>query len=178
MNIFILDLNVAQCAEYHLDKHVVKMPLESAQLLCTAHWVTHFFGHTPCKLDNYEAQKLRFYSKEYDTYPYRPAMPNHPCSVWVRSSMQNYMWLMSLAIALGYEYTHRYKRKHKSTQVLQQLPSIGLPDNGLTPFIQAMPIEHQNIDPVVAYRKYYTQEKRYIASWTNRNTPDWWGKEC
>ena len=139
MNIFILDDNPRACAEYHLDKHVVKMPLETAQLICTAHWITHFFGHIPQAIDSYETKKLREYSSEYDIFPYKPVMPNHPCSIWVRSSMQNYMYLTALGIALGREYTHRYNRKHKSAELLYDLPSIKLPDDGLTEFAQAMP---------------------------------------
>ena len=173
MNIFILDDNPRACAEYHLDKHVVKMPLETAQLICTAHWITHFFGHIPQAIDSYETKKLREYSSEYDIFPYKPVMPNHPCSIWVRSSMQNYMYLTALGIALGREYTHRYNRKHKSAELLYDLPSIKLPDDGLTDFAQAMPDEYRDSDAITAYRSYYRGDKAYIAKWTKRDTP-WW----
>tara|TARA_R110001583_G_scaffold5669_1_gene30323 strand:+ start:62 stop:601 length:540 start_codon:yes stop_codon:yes gene_type:complete len=177
MNIFILDDNPVACAEYHLDKHVVKMPLETAQLICTAHWVTHFFGYTPQALSPYEFKKLREYSREYGNsiFPYKPAMPNHPCSIWVRSSLQNYLYLMTLGLSLGREYTHRYGRKHKSTQVLLDVPDIDLPDDGLTDFAQAMPDEYRNTDAITAYRDYYRGDKAYIAKWTKRDAPAWWG---
>ena len=173
MNIFILDDNPVACAEYHLDKHIVKMPLETAQLLCTAHWITHFFGHTPLPIDSYQTKKLREYGREYTVFPYKPAMANHPCSIWVRSSMQNYMYLMTLGIALGREYTHRYGRKHKSSELLSKLPSIDLPDDGLTDFAQAMPDEYRNTDAITAYRDYYRGDKAYIAKWTKRDAPAW-----
>ena len=173
MNIFILDENPALSAEYHLDKHVVKMPIETTQLLCTAHWVTHFFGYTPDATDSYQNKKIREYANEYDTFPYKPAMVNHPCSIWVRGSLQNYLYLMSLGIALGYEYTHRYGRKHKSSELLFELPDIDLPSEGLTPFAQAVPDEYRNTDAVTAYRDYYRGDKAYIAKWTKRDAPAW-----
>ena len=174
MNIFILDDNPRACAEYHLDKHVVKMPLETAQMLCTAHWITHLFGYTPQPIDSDQSKTLREYVKSHSVVPYKPAMPNHPCTVWVRSSMQNYIWLMVLGIALGREYTHRYGRKHKSSELLLELPDIDLPDRGLTTFAQAMPDEYRNTDPITAYRDYYRNDKAYIAKWSKRDVPSWW----
>ena len=42
MNIFILDEDIDKCAQYHIDAHSGKMQLESAQMLCTIHWIDKF----------------------------------------------------------------------------------------------------------------------------------------
>ena len=79
MNIFYLDEDTEICAQYHCDKHVVKMILEYAQILCT---VLHELGQ--------EA-------------PYRPTHRNHPCTVWARESLDNWIWLRALCQALNQE---------------------------------------------------------------------------
>lgn len=84
-----------KCAEYHVDKHVVKMILETSQLLCGAHWVC-----------GSEA-------------PYKLSHKNHPCSIWVRKSLSNYLYLCELGLELGREYTHRYGKKHKSIEIIE-----------------------------------------------------------
>ena len=176
MNIFILDENIKQSAEYHVDKHVVKMPLETAQLLCTTHWISKYIGHATDRfITKDELAILREAKKtEPRPFPYLPVMPNHPCTIWVRSSMQNYMYLLVLGIALGKEYTYRYGKTHKSVEeVIKKLPNIDLPDRGLTPFAQAMPDEYKNGDAIQAYRKYYLQDKYNLFAWKNREVPEW-----
>ena len=131
MNIFILYENIKQSVEYHVDKHVVKMPLETAQLLCTTHWISKYIGHATDRfITKDELAILREAKKtEPRPFPYLPVMPNHPCTIWVRSSMQNYMYVLVLGIALGREYTYRYGKTHKSVEeVIKKLPHIDLPD--------------------------------------------------
>ncbi len=149
MNIFILDLNQKKCAQYHNNKHVVKMVLESTQLLCTVH---HLTGGTA---------------------PYKLSYKNHPCAIWTRKSLSNYNWLLCLAKELCYEYTYRYKKIHKSQTIIESLPIPNLKDIGLTDFAQAMPEEIKNKDAVVAYRNYYMTEKRHLAEWKIRESPLW-----
>tara|TARA_X000001382_G_scaffold127132_1_gene114600 strand:+ start:1337 stop:1891 length:555 start_codon:yes stop_codon:yes gene_type:complete len=176
MNIFILDNDINKCAENHVDKHVVKMPLESAQMLCTVHWIQKFIGYTPRKINSDELAILREAKKITPRpYPYLPAMPNHPCTIWVRESLDNYEWLYVLALALNDEYGYRYGGKsHKSIeQVVLKLPEIDLPRKGLTPFAQAMPDEYKNEDAVVAYREYYNNDKYNLFSWKGREVPKW-----
>jgi hypothetical protein len=151
MNIFYLDIDVNNCAEYHCDKHIVKMTLETAQLLCSAHWVCG--GQAPYKL----------------------AHKNHPCSVWVRSSLSNYLYLCRLGIALCKEYEFRYNKIHKSYSVIKwcfdNLPDLD--DVGFTPPALAMPEQYKTPDPVQSYRQYYIYEKNF-AKWKYRNTPFWY----
>ena len=151
MNIFLLDKDPKKCATYHCDKHVVKMILESAQMLCTAHWVTG------------------------SSAPYKPTHIHHPCSIWVRESIDNYTFLCSLGYNLCLEYTSRYGRIHKTQKVIewciQNKPNVER--KGLTPFAQAMPEEYKNKSPVKAYRSYYAGEKKDLLRYTNSLVPSW-----
>lgn len=152
VNIFALHPNPVQAAKWHCDAHVVKMVLESAQLLCTAH---HLTGGTA---------------------PYKPTHVNHPCAVWARASRENYLWLATLGRELCREYTARYMKVHATSAILRDLAENvpNLASNGLTPFAQAMPVEHQGSDPVLAYQRYYqTKNGGRLGTW-KRNRPEWW----
>jgi hypothetical protein len=152
MNIFFLDFDVKKCAEYHCDKHVVKMILETAQLLCSVHHVTG------------------------GTAPYKLSHKNHPCSIWVRSSLSNYLYLCELGLALGEEYTHRYGKKHKSVEVIEwclsNRPNIHDVDFTSPPLAMGDEYKIGN-DVIESYRNYYKGAKSEIVSWKNRETPDW-----
>lgn len=152
MNIFILDIDPTVAATMQCDKHVVKMIVESAQMLCSA-----FDGGVA---------------------PYKRTHYNHPCSVWVRKSEANFNWLIEHSLALCDEYTFRYGKKHKSLSVIewcrQSINLITFPNKDLTPFPQAMPDEFKGNDPVAAYRQFYSHSKRPFAKWTKRSPPEWW----
>ena len=146
MNIFVLDKNPVIAAEMACDKHVIKMVLESAQILSTI-----------------------------SGGKYKPTHKNHPCTIWARSSKENYQWLTTHATALSKEYTLRYGKIHKSTEVINQAKNFDdFPSIELTEFVQAMPDKYRNKDVVKAYRNYYRGEKSGFATWKNRNPPDWW----
>ena len=152
MNIFVLDLDPRKCAVYHNDKHVIKMILETSQILCGVHWV-----------NGNEA-------------PYKLSHRNHPCSIWSRECIENFVWLCDLGLALSKEYTHRYNKRHKSQDIIEwcydNLPNLR--SNGdLTPFALAMPDECKIGDTVESYREYYMTEKRSLASWKMRSIPQW-----
>jgi hypothetical protein len=155
MNIFVLDLDPKKCAQYHLNSHVVKMVLETSQILCGVHWMSE--------------------GGQYDI-PYKLSHKNHPCSIWARECIENYQWLCNLGIELSEEYTLRYGKRHKSEDVINWCisnpPKIRI--NGeMTPFALAMPDECKVSDPVESYRIYYMTEKRKIATWKNREIPSW-----
>ena len=149
MNIFYVYPDPADAAICLPDKLVVKMPLESAQMLSTAHRVLN--GDDWCDFNGI----------------YKTAHINHPCSIWARESLQNYTWLYYHFYALCQEYTNRYDRQH--------LSFTDIPDIGLTPMPQAMPDEYKNTDPVKAYRDYLVNEKHY-AQWNKipDRQPTWW----
>lgn len=156
MNIFYLSDSPVEAARYHVDRHVGKMVLESAQLLCTAHRVLG----------------------SQEPVLYKATHVNHPCAIWTRESATNYLWLRDLMHELNAEYRYRYDKAvdHLSMQKLRVVldkPPLGLMDRGLTPPRQAMPDEYRRLDPVEAYRAYYNGAKRGMHKWTNREVPYW-----
>lgn len=156
MNIFVLDRDPAKAAEYHCDKHVVKMILETAQILSTVQWEL-----------GYEA-------------PYKPTHRHHPCTIWAGSHILNYMWTCKLGLYLCKEYTFRYGKTHKSQAIiewltenppanLKDMTNKGYPDR----FAMAMPEKYQSSDPVAAYREYYVRDKKDLLQYTKRPVPRW-----
>ena len=158
MNIFVLDKDITRAAQAHVDKHIVKMPLETAQMLCTAR---HELGDNP------------------DDIPYRKTHTNHPCSVWARQSLANYTWLCDMGMELCKEYTHRYDKTHKCEAVIQDCitntPEFDRTD--LTEHAQAMDDEYKLDNPVFSYRNYYNKAKSHLHSWKNRPVPVWISNE-
>ena len=184
MNIFILDRNIKKSVEYHIDRHVVKMPLEAAQMLSTVIAVDKFLGYVPRALTRAETQHIR---KEAEGWPlYKPTHVNHPCNIWARTTIQNFMYLYEYLLFLGDEKQFRYPSKppHKSVGVIIDnfYDPEHLPSKGLTPFAMAMPDDYkdQAIDAIDAYRTYYICDKTHdrsgspMAFWTNRDRPHWW----
>lgn len=153
MNIFVLDYDLEKCAEYHVDKHVSKIILEVAQMLCS---VQHVIGTN-------------------EDIPYKLAFKNHPCSRWARETRENYIWLCQYGIALSKEFGYRYHKLHKSSKVVfwcyNNIPE--LKSSSLTPFTLAMPDDVKNKDAVVSYREYYNKYKRHLFNWKNRDIPYW-----
>jgi hypothetical protein len=161
MNIFYFDDSPIECAIAQPDKMLVKMPLETAQMLCTA--------HREIDGDKY-ADEVGLYKRAYW---------NHPCTVWARESKLNYLWLYVHFLALGSEYKFRYGREHASIiklkEPLKKIPNIT--KKSMTPPAQAMPDEYKNDDPIKAYRDYCTHEKHYAKWEKGRAKPDWWTLE-
>ncbi|MDP3705247.1 MAG: pyrimidine dimer DNA glycosylase/endonuclease V [Legionellaceae bacterium] len=151
MNIFYLDDHIETCARYHCDAHVIKMILESAQILCT---VLH--------MNNIQA-------------PYRPTHKNHPCVIWANHSLSNWIWLKHLAEALNQEYRYRFHhaKNHKSFDVIMTLCAPPISDLGLTEMPQVMPEEYKDKNPVIAYRQYFITRKFHLAKWTAHDVPQW-----
>lgn len=155
MNIFVLDEDPVKSAQMQCDKHVVKMVLETAQLLCSV----------------------------YDKAPYRRTHYNHPCAIWTRTSLANYKWLIEHGRALAEEYKLRYGKEHASKIVIEWCavelrdnpPTFIQNSNVLTNFAQAMPENLRHKNAVVAYRTYYKKAKSEIAKWSHvRQQPNWW----
>jgi hypothetical protein len=157
MNIFLLDWDVKKCAQYHCDKHVVKMILETAQLLCGVHHTTNSTNQVPYKLSH----------------------KNHPCSIWARESITNYLYLCELGLELCEEYTYRYGKRHKSQDVIEWCVTnkAQICDKGLTKPALAMPDEYKVEDVIQSYRNYYNGAKSDFAIWKNRETPEWFYKK-
>lgn len=154
MNIFVLDLDPRKAAQAHCNCHVVKMILESNQILST---VWHNIG------------------QEAPEGAYKPTHSKHPCTLWAGASRANYEWLCYLCSELCEEYSFRYGRMHKSEAVLDILCSYpDLPDVGLTPFALAMPDEYKQACPVESYRAYYHFKAATIKRFTYKTEwPEW-----
>jgi hypothetical protein len=173
MNIFILDNDPRVAAISQCNTHVVKMILETAQMLSTAHRVLD--GQlitTPKK--HWELPDGR------ENLLYKAAHTRHPCSLWVMESSKNYAWAYHHLKALSEEFTFRFGKIHKSWDklgvILESRPS-SIKEGDLTPFRLAMNTEPQCInpeDPVGSYRKFYiTKQKRFKMTWTGRDKPYW-----
>lgn len=146
MNIFYLHNNPQKAATYMYNKHVVKMILESAQLLCTAHIM----------LDGDNAN-----------VPYKMTHKNHPSAIWTRESLPNYFWVYEHMIALGKEYTKRYGKQHltiaKCRDILSNPPK-NLSKSDPTEIPQCMPEEFKHANPVIGYWNYYIKAKNNIVN--------------
>jgi hypothetical protein len=182
MNIFYLDNDVTKCAESHVDKHVVKMILEYAQLLSTAHRIID--GVTSTRLSKSgRQQKCYILPDEREQVLYSATHVNHPSAVWCRQNDSNYIWLSKLLLACCKEYTYRYGKVHKCEETgLVKSLFFNLPNNipkgnftGPTP---AMPDECKiSGDSLQSYRNYYVMNKSHLWSWkgkiNGRNKPNW-----
>ena len=160
MNIFYLSEKPDECAEMHNDKHCVKMILESAQMLSTAH--RELDGDVPDIL-------------------YKSTHKNHPSTIWVRSSKQHYDWLFRLFRMLSAEYSIRYSehnfKVHKTWDKLGKLLETApknIKDNGWVDPPQCMPDHCKRPNTIDAYRNYYMTEKASISTWKTVRPPKWW----
>ena len=175
MNIFVLDKSPIISAQMQCDKHIVKMPLETAQMLCS---VWHRYGQGM-------------------NVPYKEAHKNHPCTLWAGDDARHYDWLWQHGMELCFEYTRRYNKIHKCQQVIMDIRetdwgTLQYKPMEITPHPQCMPDKYKCIreggylteqmssqyggnDTVLAYRKYYVNDKKDIAKWEkSRPMPDWY----
>jgi hypothetical protein len=166
MNIFFLHPNPRRCARWHCDKHVVKMIIESCQLLYTCHWAL-----------TTDAEPLYLHCAP--NRGYKATHPNHPCGIWLRQSLDNYRWLVALAKELLREYYFRYgtSKVHACEKHIEWLAMVepeGLVSKGLTRPAQAMPEQFRHSNSIVAYRAFYSISKdkeRGFVKYTKRHRP-------
>jgi len=182
MNIFYLDKDPKICAEMHVDKHCVKMILETAQLLSTAHRVLDGIKVTGVSPTN---RKKTYYvipdigdrEDPRQTTLYSATHINHPSAVWCRQSRSNYDWLLKLLKCLCAEYTYRYGKIHKVDREILKWLGLGptnIPDVPFTEPTPAMPDQYKVPgNSVQSYRNYYNGEKQRMFSWKHRSVPEW-----
>lgn len=163
MNIFVLSEDPTEAAQMACDKHVIKMILESMQLLVTALRM-HGIPESRIPLNN-------------AGMPYKSTHHNHPCNKWVRTSRSNFLWLLEHMSALCKEYTLRYGKAHTCEKWIPLLITNQdiIPDGPLTEFAIAMPTSYiVKSCAVQSYREYYRREKARFATWKPpRSVPDW-----
>lgn len=178
MNIFILSWCFKECAAFHFDKHVVKMIIELAQILSTAHFI----------LNEEEAKRLR-------PNIYKATHKNHPCCKWIVEHVNNYNFTLGLAFALCDEYTYRYEKVHKTLEVLKSLsqnipvyPHLSEDEEVNLKFVGphfvtqpalAMPDNFKiKGDAIYSYMLYYhSDKKKHIRSWKKRGQPEWFNEK-
>ena len=175
MNIFVTDPSPTVSAQVLPDKHIVKMPLESCQMLaivCSEKW-GHGYGEIHKK----------------DGEPYKTdkgAFRGHPCTIWAAESIANTAWLIQHGFGLLEEYTHRYGKVHSCQTTMNAAEKVFEEKTGktllchkeATPFAFAGPDEFKydtSIDTLTAYKRYISS-KPWAASNYLRNPskkPNW-----
>jgi hypothetical protein len=152
MNMFLLDLDPCKNAQYHVDKHM-KLILEAMQMICTT----------------FHLQGIKA--------PYAQTHRNHPCTIFTRTSKENFQFVVDYVFALSEENIVRYDKVHASSLLLKWVETnkhlLSFPKTKLTDFALAMPDQYKTSDPVMSYRQYYLSEKNHLFKWTNRDAPDW-----
>lgn len=184
MNIFFLDKNPTLCAQYHNNRHCVKMIVEIAQLLSTAHRV---LDGKEIKQISKAGRKQKYWqlSDEREQELYKATHISHPSAIWVRKCEENYIWLVELLQELLYEYTFRYGKTHKTETIIEYLK---IPPKNISKFYHfsdptvAMDSKYiiysdNKINSLLSYRNYYKHGKSHLACWNgktnSRQIPDW-----
>ena len=178
MNIFYLNESPETCAQMHCDKHVVKMIIEYAQLLSTAHRVIDGNPYYDKTKNGRKILRYRMENPNLEKTLYKAAMINHPSAVWARQNPENYIFLYDLFDELCAEYTWRYGKTHSTENLLSNLLSRvpeNIPEGKFFEPPQCMPDDVKATTSIQAYHNYYNKYKSYFAKWTNRTTPDWYG---
>ena len=175
MNIFYLHEDPIQNAKWHIDKHIVKMPIEYAQLMSTAHRLLDGDMYWDRTANNRRIKRWRL-NDERENILYKASHINHPSAIWVRESKTNYFKMYQLYMATLAEFTNRYGKIHgasKPSIALMRAPN-NIPLTKETEIPQAMP-EYCKVkgNPIKAYRKYYINEKKRFATWKNKEIPQW-----
>jgi hypothetical protein len=176
VNIFYLNKDPKICAQEHCDKHVVKMIIEYAQLLSTAHRVCDgdmYYGKTA---NGRNIKRWRLPDGREQVL-YKASHINHPSAIWARKTNNNYNWLYCLFVELCEEYTYRYGKVHETDRKLRNalsVPPRNIEVGYLTQMPQAMPEHCKMPNPIDAYKNYYIKEKVDFAKWTKRNDPRWY----
>jgi hypothetical protein len=180
MNIFYVAKHPVECAQMHNDKHCIKMILESAQLLSTAHRIADGVEDVGLSQSG-RKKKIWRLPDSRDVKLYSATHINHPSAVWARQSKNNYVWLFDLFCSLIAEYRYRYGKVHKCADMIDDLAVIpnNLPDVEFTEPTPAMPDDVKVPgDSIASYRNYYRNNKQHLASWSGkingRPVPSWY----
>jgi len=181
MNLFVLDNDAVKAAQLQCDKHVVKMIVESAQMLSTVHrMLDGRLTRAPSKTGKTMSKHWVHSDPKLDEVLYRAVHMHHPCTVWTTESTANYDWHYQHFVALCDEYTYRYGKVHATDTLLREVlknPPKNIPAGSKTPQPLAMKSNPECMnyrDIVGSYRKFYqTKQDRFKMVWTGRQVPDW-----
>lgn len=186
MNIFYIDEDPKEIAKALVDRHIVKMPLESAQMLSTAHRLLD--GQAVLAVSEYKKKVLHLLEGETwdinrstgkfiinDEKCYKVAHAKHPSTVWTIESKQHYDWHFQLFKEMLDEFTRRYNKQHGCAKLLSFLQNSpkNIAEAGFRPPTPAMP-EKYKVDSVLeSYRRYYAGDKWRFATWKHNIMPKW-----
>ena len=169
MNIFYIHEDPIIAAKMMTNKHVVKMIIESAQLLSTAHRVLDGYLDSKISSSGKRIVKCWKLNSNLDNILYSSTHYNHPSSIWARKSEENYIWLYNHFLALGNEYTYRYNKIHKTIEKLKdalKTPPVNISNEPFTPPFLALPktyitscSTYSSDRNMIIYRDYYISEK-------------------
>jgi hypothetical protein len=177
VNIFFVNTDPNAAAWAMVDRHVIKMILETAQILSTAHRVLDGKEQTvKSKSGRNKKAYVLFDSRE--AILYSATHVNHPSTVWARQTSANYEWLLDHFYELAREYTYRYGKIHATVQKLgtslNRLPKNIPAAKVITTIPSCMAPEFiVSNDPVTNYRNYYNKGKTNLHRWTRRLPPNW-----
>jgi len=178
VNIFVLDNDPDTAARMMCDKHVVKMIVESGQMLSTVWRVLDGEEYTELSANNRRIKRWKLPYGLFEEMLYKASFVGHPCTQWAMENQKNYYWLAAHGYSLCKEYTRRYKKTHKAEDMISYMryrkPANIKVSDSMTPFAQAMPDQYKREDAVEAYRAYYLGEKTGFAEWKNAETPSWY----
>jgi len=184
MNIFYVHKDPVVAAKMLIDKHVVKMIIESAQMLSTAHRLHDGEQYEDRTKAGRRIKRWRLEDKSDEDIIYKASHIKHPSTVWVMASAYNYKWLYNHMVALNDEFKLRYNHtvdhmtirklgkilfnppKNISLSTIQTDPTPAMPDECKIPG-----------DVVGSYRKYYVMKKKEMASWKAPSQPPQWYTE-
>jgi hypothetical protein len=190
VNIFYLDPDPKICAEMHVSKHVVKMIIEYAQLMSTAHRVLDGTQYTDMTTNGRRIQRWRMSDPVVESTLYKASHINHPSAIWCRENKENYVWLYRMWFYLLQEYTYRYGRQHECAKLRDALylTPENIPDGkffaptpAMPPELKVLaenPVPGRKYDSLKSYHNYYNVSKRGFATWqgkiNSRPTPSWY----
>lgn len=175
MNIFYLEHDVKNCAKLHVDRHCVKMILEYAMLLSTAHRILDGIPSAGVSKKGRKQTQYTILDSRESSLCYVTHI-NHPSNIWVRQSRANYDWLFRMFVALMDEYTYRYGKVHVYHRLIEDLshPPKNIPEGSFTEPTPAMPPQYKVAgDSIKSYKNYYLGDKRHLFSWKLREVPPW-----
>lgn len=185
MNIFYLDKDPKTCAEMHNDKHVVKMIIEYAQLMSTAHRLLDGEEYLGMTANGRRIKRWRLNDSREDILM-KASHINHPSAVWCRANEDNYFWLYSLWFWLCKEYTFRYGKTHACSRLDDTI--LNPPNNIARRKLATIPVFYPPTpampdtykvpgDSLTSYHNYYKGGKQHLASWKKRNIPSWYNSQ-
>jgi hypothetical protein len=180
MNLFILDKDPVKAAQLQCDKHVVKMIVESGQMLSTAHrMLDGDETRCPSKSGKTNVKYWVHPDEKMESILYKAVHMYHPCTVWTMQSSNNYNWHYIHFIALCDEYKYRYGKTH-ATDTLLRDALAKLPKNIPVGYLTQQPLAMKSNpecmfeDVVKSYRAFYqTKQGRFKMAWTGREVPQW-----